>query len=92
MTSVALVTVKPRYFQPQELLKHTTPKTISRHANLSGKPDDVRYRTKKFVGKIHGTQPKSNTIDHVRRWRICSQFLPSLVRVEKWLIENEPDY
>ena len=43
------------------LLVLTIPLQPSAVTNLSVKPDYVRYRTRNFVGKIHGTQPKSNT-------------------------------
>ena len=43
-----------------------------------------------LIWKVHGTQPRSNVM--FRRWRIRSQFLPSLVREGKWLIEDEPKY
>ena len=33
------------------------PSTVT---SFSVKPDDVRYRTRNFAGKIHGTQPTSN--------------------------------
>ena len=39
----------------------TIPLQPSAVTNISVKPDDVRYRARSFVRKIHGTKSKSNT-------------------------------
>ena len=56
------------------LLALTIPLQPSTVTNLSVKPDDV-HRTRYFIRKIIGAQPKPSII--FRRWRKRSQFLLS---------------